>query len=248
MSSTKLAPVLILGARSDIGRAIAHTFAEKGFPLQLAARNVENLVHDVSDYAIRYGVSASLHEFDAQNWQYHQEFYDSLDPKPGIVMCVFGFYPDQKQAEMNPELQRVTLDTNFLGAASILQIAANAMQAQGKGTLVGISSVAGERGRAKNYIYGSAKAGLTAFLSGLRNRLRDTNIHVLTVKPGFVYTAMTEGMDLPSSLTAKPGQVAKDVYRAVKKKKNILYSRWMWRYIMFIIRHIPEGIFKRLDL
>ncbi|MEM6628797.1 MAG: SDR family oxidoreductase [Bacteroidota bacterium] len=248
MSSTKLAPVLILGANSDIGRAIAHAFAEKGYPLQLAARNVERLVNDVSDYAIRYGVEALLYEFDARNWQIHQAFYDSLDPKPGIVICVFGFYPDQERAEVEPELLRETLETNFLGAVSILQISANYMQDRGEGTLVGISSVAGDRGRAKNYIYGSAKAGFSAFLSGLRNRLHNSEVHVLTVKPGFVYTAMTEGMDLPPSLTAKPEQVAKDVFRAVKKKKNVLYSRWMWRYIMLIIKNIPEVIFKRLDL
>ncbi|MCL4128207.1 UNVERIFIED_CONTAM: hypothetical protein GTU68_062310 [Idotea baltica] len=122
------------------------------------------------------------------------------------------------------------------------------MENRKEGTIVGISSVAGERGRASNYLYGSAKAGFTSFLSGLRNRLAGKGVHVLTVKPGFVDTAMTEGLDLPGPLTAQPQQVARAVFKAVGKKKNTLYTLWMWRYVMLIIRNIPEAIFKKLSL
>ena len=248
MSSTDSSTVLLLGARSDIGRALVHRFASEGYQFQLAARNVKELETDVRDYKIRYGVESSLHEFDARDLASHRIFYEHLHPKPDIVLCVFGFYPEPEKALSQPEILQETLETNFLGAASILQYIGNEMQERGSGTIVGISSVAGDRGRAKNYIYGSAKAGFTAFLSGLRNRLYKHGVHVLTVKPGFVRTAMTEGMDLPATLTAQPEQVAKDIYKAVQKKKNIVYTRWMWRYIMLIIRHIPERFFKKMDI
>jgi short-subunit dehydrogenase len=114
--------------------------------------------------------------------------------------------------------------------------------------MVGISSVAGDRGRKSNYIYGSAKAALTAYLSGLRNRLYDAQVHVMTVKPGFVATKMTEGMDLPEKLTAQPQQVAEDIYNAQQKGKNVLYTKWVWRYIMMIIRAIPEWKFKGMSI
>ncbi|MFK7924061.1 MAG: SDR family NAD(P)-dependent oxidoreductase, partial [Bacteroidia bacterium] len=118
---------------------------------------------------------------------------------------------------------------------------------RGSGKIIGISSVAGDRGRASNYLYGSAKAGLTAYLSGLRNRLASKGVHVMTVKPGFVRTAMTENMDLPPVITGEPSKVAKDIIRSVRRGRNVIYTLWMWRYIMLIIRTIPERIFKKLS-
>jgi short-subunit dehydrogenase len=117
-----------------------------------------------------------------------------------------------------------------------------------QGVIVGISSVAGERGRQSNYIYGSAKAGFTAYLSGLRNRLQKENVHVLTVLPGFVYTKMTENLKLPKPLTAAPEEVGVAVYNGVVKRKNVVYVRWMWRWIMLIIKLVPESMFKKLKL
>ena len=108
--------------------------------------------------------------------------------------------------------------------------------------------MAGDRGRQSNYIYGSAKAGLTVFLSGLRNRLARKGVHVMTVKPGFVRTKMTEGLELPGILTAEPEQVAKAVYKGLEKKRNMVYVLWMWRCIMLMIRHIPEFIFKKMGM
>jgi hypothetical protein len=122
------------------------------------------------------------------------------------------------------------------------------MEARGSGCLIGISSVAGERGRATNYIYGSAKAGFTAFLSGLRNRLARTDVHVMTVKPGFVRTRMTEGMKLPGKLTAEPEEVAAAVLAAEAKRRDVLYVRSIWRPVMTAIRLLPEPLFKKMKI
>ena len=140
------------------------------------------------------------------------------------------------------------IDSNYTGAVSILNIVANDFEARKFGTIVGISSVAGDRGRQSNYLYGSAKAGFTAYLSGLRNRLYKSGVHVLTVKPGFMKTRMIEGMRTPGPLTAEPAKVATVVYKATTKRKNEIYVLWMWRYIMLVIRLIPEIIFKKLNM
>jgi short-subunit dehydrogenase len=127
-------------------------------------------------------------------------------------------------------------------------VVANAYEAMKAGMIVGISSVAGERGRQSNYIYGSAKAGFTAYLSGLRNRLFRSGVHVMSVQPGFVNTRMTQHLTLPPLLTAQPEQVADAVFKAVQRKKNVLFVKWPWKYIMLIIKSIPESIFKKLKL
>lgn len=240
--------ICILGANSDIARAVAHEYAQKGYSIYLAARNASRLEGDVQDLKIRYDTEAHALEFDATAYDTHESFYAALSPQPEIVVCVFGYLGEQVLAQENWEEAHRILATNFTGTVSILNHAANAMEKRGSGKLVGISSVAGDRGRASNYLYGSAKAGFSAYLSGLRNRLAQKGVHVLTVKPGFVDTAMTEGLDLPPLLTAKPEQVARDIFRATKRNKNVLYTKWMWRYVMLIIRNIPEFIFKRLSL
>jgi decaprenylphospho-beta-D-erythro-pentofuranosid-2-ulose 2-reductase len=240
---------LILGAKSDISRALAHVWAQNGYNLYLAGRKAATeIAPDVQDIAIRHGVTARAVEFDAVAYDTHAAFYAALDPKPTTVICVLGFMPDQKSSEQNLSLARDVMATNYMGCANILSIAANEMEASKRGSIIGISSVAGERGRASNYFYGSAKAGFTAFLSGLRNRMALIGLHVMTVKPGFVYTKMTEGLPLPAPLTAKPEQVAMDVFKAWRKKKNVLYTKWMWRWIMAIIRSIPEWKFKKMKL
>ena len=241
-------PVLVLGARSDIGLAVAHEFAALGHAIQLAARNVGTLAADRTDLELRYAVPVTLHEFDALASQTHEGFVDGLPELPGIVVCAVGLMGQQEENERDPEAARRVMRSNYEGPASILAVLANRFEERGNGTLVGISSVAGERGRATNYVYGSAKAGLTAFLSGLRNRLAKRGVHVVTVLPGFVATRMTEAMDLPARLTAQPEEVADAIARAVKKKKDVVYVRPVWRVIMLIIRNIPERIFKRMKL
>ena len=144
------------------------------------------------------------------------------------------------------------IDINFTGAVSILETIAKNFEARRKGFIIGISSGAGDRGRASNYIYGSAKSAFSTYLSGLRNRLSKSNVHVMTVKPGVVNTPMIKDeikeLKLPAILIAKPEDVAKDIYNAQIKGKDILYSRWFWKYIMMVIKCIPEPIFKRLSL
>jgi short-subunit dehydrogenase len=239
---------LILGAKSDIAQALAHEYAKNGYNLYLAARDSQTLQADVQDLAIRHNAEAHTMDFDAMKYATHADFYHTLSPKPSVVIVVFGIMYDQKEAEKDWNLAYQMFSVNYVGAASILEIAAADMEKQGKGTIIGISSVAGDRGRGSNYLYGSAKAGFTAYLSGLRNRLFSSGVHVLTVKPGFVYTAMTAHLPLPKPLTAQPHQVAKDIFRAAQKQKNVIYTLWMWRYVMMIIRNIPEFIFKKLKL
>jgi short-subunit dehydrogenase len=130
----------------------------------------------------------------------------------------------------------------------MLEVIAADFEERGHGMIIGISSVAGERGRQSNYIYGSAKAGFNAYLSGLRNRLSKRGVHVMTVLPGFINTKMTASLDLPGLLTAQPEEVAEDIYKAFQKKKNFLYTKWFWRWIMLIIKYIPEPVFKRMGL
>lgn len=240
--------ILLLGATSDISRALAHRHAQAGDQLILAGRNVAALEKEAQDLRIRYEATVQTSVFDAVLIDTHPVFYQSLSATPDIVYCVFGFLPDQPSAEQDPSLAQQTLMVNFNGAVSILGIVANDFEERKAGTIVGISSVAGERGRASNYFYGSAKAGFTAFLSGLRNRLNKSQVHVLTVKPGFVRTRMTAQMDLPPLITADPDEVASAMLKAIRKKKHILYTKWMWRYIMWIIRNIPERVFMRLTL
>ena len=240
--------VLILGAGSDIAVAIARKFASAGYDMQLAARNPDKLTPLQSDLSIRYGVNSSILAFDAEKPQTHPAFFTGLPVKPDITICVFGYLGNQQQAETDwKECERIIM-VNYTGAVSILNLVAEHYAQQGKGTIVGISSVAGERGRMSNYFYGSAKAGFTAYLSGLRNRLFHHGAHVLSVQPGFVYTRMTEGMPLPKPLTATPELVAQAVYKATLSKKNVLFVKGWWRWIMLIIRNIPEPIFKKMKL
>ena len=240
--------ILILGARSDMARAAAKVFAQNGFNLFLAARNLEEVKADAKDLEIRYKIKATAIEYDALEFDHHPALYAALNPKPDVVLQAIGFDGPQEEAEKDPVLARKIMATNYLGAASMLDIAANDMLSRGSGTIIGISSVAGDRGRAKNYFYGSAKAGFSAYLSGLRNRLGKTSIHVMTVKPGFAATKMTEGLALPGPLTASPEKIAQDIWNGFKKRKNIIYTLWMWRWIMLIITSIPEGIFKKMKL
>lgn len=240
--------VLILGARSDMAMAMAHCFARQGYDIQLAARNAGELTAETSDINLRYQVATTRHEFDALDIASHKDFVEHLPVLPDIAVCAVGYMGEQVENERDTQAASLVIRSNFEGPASILAIFANHFEKRGEGCIIGISSVAGERGRATNYIYGSAKAGFTAFLSGLRNRLAKRGVHVVTVLPGFVNTRMTEGMDLPAKLTAQPYEVADSVARAVKRKKDVIYVSPKWRMIMFVIRIIPEQFFKKLKI
>jgi len=239
---------LILGAGSDMAKAIAHRFARAGDQLLLAARRPDELSENAKDLQIRYQTNVHILEFDALDYESHKSFYASLPERPDVTVCVFGYLGDQEKARHEFEEASRILHTNFTGAVSILNIIADDYEKHGEGSMIGISSVAGDRGRQSNYIYGSAKAGFSAYLSGLRNRLSKSGVQVLTVKPGFVATSMTEGLDLPGAITATPEEAAEDIFKAFEKQCNVLYTMWMWRYIMCGIRSIPEFVFKKLSL
>ncbi len=240
--------VLIIGAKSDIAKEVARVYAKNGYNLYLASRQSEDLKDLANDIKIRSNVEVVLKEFDIAKFETHSDFYDSLEPKPFGVIVVAGYMAEQKECESDFIKTLNTINVNFTGAVSILNIIANDMEKNKNGFIVGVSSVAGDRGRKANYIYGSSKAAFSAYLSGLRNRLFESKIQVLTVKPGFVATKMTAGLDLPAKLTAQPEEVAKDIFVAQQKGKDILYTKSIWRVIMMIIKLIPELKFKGMSL
>lgn len=239
---------LIVGAASDIGRAIAQAYAKAGRPLVLAARRPERLERDAADLRLRHGVVVQVVGFDVLDTAGHALLLDSLGVLPGTVVSVVGLLGEQEAAAADSAVAAMIMRTNYEAPALFLGEVANRMGRRGSGTIIGISSVAGERGRASNYIYGSAKAGFTAFLSGLRNRLAVCGVHVVTVKPGFVYTKMTAGMKLPPLLTAAPEELGKAVLEAEQRRKNTIYIRPIWQLVMLVIRLIPERIFKKMRL
>jgi len=237
--------VLVLGGASDIGFAIARVYAANGWSVVLAGRNEKDMARNRDDLVTRFGISARTLLLDVLATPL--SFLEGLSELPDTVVCVVGLLGDQKLAQTDPGHATAILRTNFEGPALILGEIANRMMERGYGTIVGVSSVAGDRGRASNYVYGSAKAGFSAFLSGLRARASHCGVHVLTVKPGFVRTTMTAGMKLPAAITAEPDEVGRRVYRAAQTtKRNVIYVRPVWRVIMLVIAHIPERIFKRL--
>ena len=240
-------PVLILGAHSDIARCLAAEYARVGVELILAARDVGRLEADAADLSLRSGVPARTVELDVTTTD-PRAFFDALGVTPRTVICAVGLLGDQRRAETDIAHARSVIAANFTGPALFLGEAAERMAAAGGGAIIGIGSVAGDRGRKTNYVYGSAKAGLAAYLSGLRHRLAGTNVLVMTVKPGPVYTAMTEGMALPKPLTAHPEEVGKAVLAAHRRGQEVVYVRPVWRWLMAVIAHLPEPIFKKMKV
>lgn len=239
---------LILGGASDIGFAIANVFAKNQYSIILAGRNEEALRRNARDIHIKYNVKTESRLFDANDFSTHKPFWKSIEKKPVVTACVFGYLGDQNKAEYDPEEALKIISTNYSSAVAILNLIAEEYLHQRSGTIIGISSVAGDRGRQSNYIYGSAKSALTTYLQGLRNHLYPENVHVMTVIAGFVNTKMTAHLHLPRLLTATPGQVADKIFKAYRKKKNVIYVKWIWRYIMLIIKIIPESMFKKMKM
>ena len=240
--------VLILGARSEIALAIARSFAQAGADLILAARSVSRLEADAQDIRSRYRAQVRLAEFDVLAINRHSSFLDDLGPLPNAAVCAIGLLGDQAISETDAISARLVMETNYVAPALFLGEVANRMEKRGKGTIVGISSVSGERGRAANYVYGSAKAGFTAFLSGLRARLSKRGVRVITLKPGFVATRMTARMKLPKALTAQPAEVATSLVQAIRHHRDVVYVRRIWAIIMALIRVLPEPLAKRLQI
>ncbi len=242
--------VLILGATSPIARAVCHEYAADGHSVYLAARDVEEAERIAADVAIRFDVDAVGGPFDALDFDNHGEFVANVETAVGpitVALIAFGDMGDQHASEEDFASAKRVIDVNYTGAASVCEAIADAMLERGAGSIIGISSVAGERGRKSNYFYGSAKGAFTLYLQGLRNRLFEQGIHVMTVKLGFVDTRMTFGMETAIPV-ATPQQAAQAIVHAQERGENELYYPRFWKGIMGVIKAIPEGLFKRLSL
>ncbi|KRR29409.1 SDR family oxidoreductase [Bradyrhizobium retamae] len=241
--------VLILGGTSDIGRATALAFAQSQWTVRLAGRSLADLQREADDISVRTGRQVTAHPFDVLDTDSFTVFVNALPDLPDVVISVVGLLGEQPRAETDLDHAKEILRTNYEGPALILRVFAEQFLGRGYGSIVGVSSVAGDRGRGSNYFYGSAKAGFSAFLSGLRNRLAiNSSIQVMTVKPGFVRTKMAEHRKLPPLITATPAEVGEAILGGLNRRRDVIYVRSIWFFVMLIIRLMPERIFKRLKL
>lgn len=243
---------VVVGATSEIARAIVRRLAERGQGLVVAARDEQELQRLASDTELRGGARVIPIPLDVTEFDKHQEFLNAcraaLGDVEGIIICQ-GFMADQDEAAADWSLMRKMIEVNFSSAVSLANVFAAHMAAKRRGYICGISSVAGDRGRQSNFLYGSTKAGFSTYLDGLRCSLFRRGVAVITVKPGFVDTSMTWGMLNPKSpLLASPDRIAYDVCRAIRRRKGTLYTPWFWWPIMAVIRHLPESLFKRLPI
>jgi len=248
VSPTSEGRVLVVGVTSPVARAVSAEFAREGRPLLLAARDAYELQAVSADLRIRYGVDVRELLFDALDFDDHERLFAEAEAaKVTGVVVALGTMGDQAQSQRHFDAARAVLDTNYLACVSVCEGVATLLEQGGDGFICGITSVAGDRGRQSNYLYGSAKAGWAAYLSGLRNRLHSKGIAVTTVKPGFMDTRMTYG--LPGTfLVMSPEAAGKSVHGAIRRKRAVVYVPWFWRLIMGAIRSIPEPLFKRMKL
>lgn len=240
---------VILGASSAMARAFARAVSARGAGVLLAGRDPDDLAATAADCSLRGAPLAEVVAFDARDPAGFAPIIDRLARLEGVVSAaVFtGSMPPQAEIDADPSLVAGVLADSFTGPAQFLLALAPLIEARGRGTVVGLGSVAGDRGRLGNHVYGAAKAAFHTFLSGLRNRLGRSGAHVVTVKPGFVDTAMTWG--LPGMfLVAAPDAVARAILRAVDRRRNVIYTPSFWALIMLIIRLVPEPVFKRLKI
>ncbi len=242
--------VLILGAGSRIAAEIAARYGERGETVVLAAHKAEDAELIAKDLKVRYGCEAYGMAFDALNFDSHPGFIAQVEEKAGdlsVAVVAFGVMGVQSESESDFNKAHKVIDTNYTGAVSVTESIAARMQERGEGTIIGISSVAGDRGRQSNYMYGSAKGAFTLYLQGLRNRLFKCGVSVLTVKLGFVDTKMTYGLKTKIPV-ASPEAVSRAVVKAADRKQELLYYPQFWKGVMGLIIHMPEALFKRLSL
>ncbi len=247
-----LKSVVIVGACSTLARAVAMRFAAQDFALVLAEQDTAELEAIAQDLRVRYGRPCHVLPFDALDYGSHPGFVAACSetlggPPDGVAVC-FGMMPAQEDAQKDFSVAHTCLDVNYTGAMSVLERFAEVFEARGSGFLAAVSSVAGDRGRKSNYHYGAAKGALSVFLSGLQNRLHKRGVSVTTIKPGFLDTKMTWGLNLPARLVTDPQRAAEIAVRAILKRRGVVYVPCYWLGIMHVIRHIPGVIFKRLSL
>lgn len=240
---------IILGASSTIAKAFTRSVAEQGAHVILAGRRMDDLNASCDDAKARGAADATSVIFDARVPDTFQAIIDQATAQTGTLNCaVFvGSMPAQDAIDSDPALVDGTIADSFTGPARFLQMLAPTLIERGDGSVVGVGSVAGDRGRVGNYVYGAAKAGFATYLSGLRNALGRHGVHVLTVKPGPVDTVMTQGLGKQPFMTTADAVVA-DIHKALSKKRNTLYTKWIWWPVMTIIKLIPEPIFKKMSI
>lgn len=234
--------VLIIGGTADIGRAIARAYAAQGDSLILTGRDPERLARDAADLHTRHGGAVATLALDVADADSRAAFLAALPELPDCVICVVGLL----ERDGSPDSAARMMAVNYTAPVLLLEALAGRMAARGSGVIIGISSVAGERGRAAGIIYGSSKAGFTAYLSGLRQARWREGVRVITIKPGFVRTRMTAAMKLPPVVTATSEEVAGAVLAAHQGRRDVVYVRRIWWAIMAIIRALPEPLFKRM--
>ena len=242
--------LVILGATSAIAEQVARLYASSDQHFLLVARNQDALSMVANDLLVRGAGKVDTLSYDFSNLENIEKLVDEITTVMGcidLLLVAYGTLPNQHDCEASIKLTQSEINLNYLSVVSILTGLSQVMVKQGAGTIAVISSVAGDRGRKSNYINGTAKGALTIYLQGLRNALSDKGVHVLTIKPGFVDTPMTSDFK-KGLLWAKPEKIAKDICKAIKKRKDVIYTPWFWRGIMLIIKSIPERIFKKMNL
>lgn len=242
--------ILIIGATSAIAEACARQWAQRGDKVFLAARKADAMSSVAADLATRGAAAVGQKVFDATQLDQHAAlihdaaaFMGGLD----VVLIAHGTLSDQVRAQSDVDYALREIGVNGTSVVSLMTIAGEHLAAQGKGCIAVISSVAGDRGRQSNYVYGSAKALVSAFASGQRQRLRKVGVNVMTIKPGFVDTPMTTSFK-KGALWAKPEKVASDILAGIDKGRSVVYTPGFWRLIMLIIKHVPEFVFVKLAL
>lgn len=242
--------ILIIGATSAIAEATARIWAARGAALFLVGRNVGRLEAVASDLRVRGAAAVTAFAMDACDTAAHAAMLEAAECALGgldVALIAHGSLPDQKACEASVELTLKEIDTNALSVIALATRLAETLEKQGSGTLVVISSVAGDRGRQSNYVYGAAKGMVSLFMQGLRNRLVRKGVRVITIKPGFVDTPMTAAFP-KGALWAKPDAIARGIVRAIDRGADEVYLPGFWRLIMFVIRHIPERVFRKMSL
>lgn len=243
--------ILIIGATSAIATACARLWSKEQASFFLVARDINKLERVQNDLLGRGASQVGMHSLDFSDFSTYESLLTKAVAELGkidIALIAHGTLPDQSSCEESIKLTLEEISTNALSVIAILTPLANQMIKQKEGSIAVISSVAGDRGRFSNYVYGAAKAAVSTFCSGLRARLFHHHVHLLTVKPGFVSTPMTQNLQLPKLLVATPEKVAQDILQGINKKKNTIYTPWFWWGIMLIIKSIPEFMFKRIKL
>ena len=251
--SKRLKKVLVFGATSAIAQAALRELVTRGTSVYCIGRNRARLDALLADLRVRGGPAPVIagEVADLLDTARHPGLFAAAESRigpPDAVLIAHGVLPDQSQAESSADVALEALAVNTTSVVSLLTIAAGQFEARGSGVIAAITSIAGDRGRRANYVYGSSKSLLSTFLQGLRLRLEPAGVRVLNIKPGFVRTPMTAHLPQKGALWADAGTVGATVARAMERRSGIVYVPWYWYWIMLIIRHIPEPLFRKLRI